>query len=116
MNRTQKDIAAYYKTIEIQTASPGKIIEMLHTRCFEHMLKAVSLRLPEEKKSVCIKAQNILVQLQISLQQSDAVSNALYYIYDYIYVLLDKAVSQEILQAIRIFSLIRTAVREKFGN
>ena len=105
---SQKKATEYYKKIQIQTASHEKIICMLHERCYELMQKALNSKSVFERHEYICKAQNILVQLQKSLINTDSVSQGLFYIYDFVYLLLQKErQNQSLGSAIRVFNKIQ---------
>ena len=74
---------------------------MLHERCVSFLLKAQAD--PAENLRCRVKAQNILSQLQQSLKVNDAVSQSLFYLYDYCYMSLDQNHDTENVRAIMVF-------------
>ncbi|MFP4417209.1 MAG: flagellar protein FliS [Chitinivibrionales bacterium] len=103
-NRAQ--VAQRYMQMQVQTASTQKRICMLHDRCVE--LVSVGIRESGESRRVMLnKAQNILARLQAALRIDDDVSQGLFYLYDYVYVLLEKASGSDLVNAYRLLSRLR---------
>ncbi|MGB7569900.1 MAG: flagellar protein FliS [Chitinivibrionales bacterium] len=105
----QADVAEYYTKVQIETASKKKAVYMLHERCAFFILKAQST--PGKKKFYCIKAQNILSQLQSSLRITDSISRGIFYLYDYCYVILDRGNDADLANALEIINVLNGAFR-----
>jgi flagellar biosynthetic protein FliS len=105
----QSDIAEYYTKVQIETASKNKAIYMLHERCMFFVLKAQSA--PDNKMFYCAKAQNILSQLQTSLQIDDSISQGIFYLYDYCYVILGRGNDSDLANALEILNILSSAFR-----
>jgi len=111
-NVTSSDAADYYFRTQIETASKGKALCMLHERCMFFLLKTHSLT--NEKKFFLNKVQNILTQLQLSLRINDPISQGLFYLYDYCYLCLDRGNDQDIANSLDILGILQDAFRELF--
>jgi flagellar biosynthetic protein FliS len=109
-NITQSDVADYYFRTQIETASKGKIICMLHERCIFFLLKIHSEA--AEKKFFLLKVQNILTQLQLALRIQDPISQSLFYLYDYCYLCLEHGNEQDISNAIEILGMLYNTFRQ----
>lgn len=103
----QSDVAGYYAKVQIETASKKKAVYMLHERSIFFCVKARET--PGEKKFYCAKAQNILSQLQASLKISDSISQGIFYLYDYCYILLGRGNDIDISNAIEILNILNSA-------
>jgi Flagellin-specific chaperone FliS len=103
----QADVAEYYTKIQIETASKKKAVYMLHERCIFFLLKAQAV--PDKKKFYCAKAQNILSQLQASLKISDSISQGIFYLYDYCYVILGRGNDSDLANALEIINILNSA-------
>ena len=106
---TQADVAEYYTKVQIETASKKKAVLMLHERCMFFVLKAQST--PDKKKTFCAKAQNILSQLQASLKINDSISQGIFYLYDYCYVILGRGNDSDLANALEIINILNSAFR-----
>ncbi len=108
MSKGQRARAAYrYMQMQVYTAGKQKRICMLHDRCVE--LISMGIKQPgEDRRILLIKAQNILARLQSSLDMRDDLSQSLFYLYDYVYVLLENAVGSDLLKAYRMISELRS--------
>jgi flagellin-specific chaperone FliS len=103
-------IADQYFRSQIDTASKRKAICMLHDRCMFFLLKTLSTS--NEKPVLLIKAQNILSQLQLSLLIHDAVSQSLFYLYDYCYLCLERGEQQDIGNSLEIIGILRDTFKK----
>lgn len=111
MKLTQFHIARIYQRMQIETAPRGKLIVMLHEKSITLSKEAVS-QAGIERRTTLDTAQNILVLLQRSLRIEDEVSQSLFYIYDYVYALLEKGGNEECRKAIQVMTVISDAFRE----
>ncbi len=102
---TSSDVAEVYSKTQIETASKGKAICMLHERCMFFLAKTRVLA--HEKPVLLIKAQNILSQLQYSLRVQDSISQGLFYLYDYCHHCLERGDDADIANAIEIVGVLR---------
>lgn len=93
MTSTLPKVAEHYRRMQIQTASHSKAICMLHEKCLQ--LIETASRKSEQRRENLDWAQNILAQLQKVLRRGDEVSDSLFLLYDYCYVLLEKGGKQE---------------------
>ncbi len=78
---------------------------MLHSRCVQ--LMSAALDSPPERSGLLAKSQNILSQLQMSLRVHDPVSEGLFLLYDYCYVVLRRGRDQDVIGAGKIMALLR---------
>jgi flagellar biosynthetic protein FliS len=99
------DVADYYAAIQIQTASKRRAVCMLHDRCVQFISAAIDKQ--DERRVLRIKAQNILSQLQMSLIMNDQVSESLFLLYDYCYVLLERGTVEDLTNAGKVLSVLR---------
>lgn len=106
-----KETAEYYTRMQIQTASENRKIVMLHERVLSLIGLAVRERL--NNRSYIIKGQNIISQLISSLKGDDSVSEGLYYLYEYIYVLMDYGDRKNLKNAEGILRVITEALLYK---
>ena len=99
------DIAEYYATVQIQTASKPRVICMLHEKCVQFI--SAALDSPPERHVFIIKSQNILAQLERSLIRDDSISQSLFYLYDYCFVLLYRGTDDDLTNAGEILAVLR---------
>jgi flagellar biosynthetic protein FliS len=99
------DVAEYYATVQIQTASKPRAICMLHEKCVQFI--SAALDSPPERRVFIIKAQNILAQLERSLIRDDAISQSLFYLYDYCFVILRHGTEEDLTNAGEILAVLR---------
>jgi flagellin-specific chaperone FliS len=99
------DVADYYATVQIQTASKTRAICMLHEKCVQFI--SASLDSPPERYSFVVKAQNILSQLERSLIREDRISQSLFFLYDYCYVILERGGDEDLNNAGEILAILR---------
>ena len=109
-NVTSSDVADYYFRTQIETASQGKAICMLHERCIFFLLKTHFMT--KEKPFYLAKVQNILTQLQLALRIQDPISQSLFYLYDYCYLCLERGNEQDITNALDILGILHDAFRK----
>ncbi|MGD9200723.1 MAG: flagellar protein FliS [Chitinispirillia bacterium] len=112
MNLKPNDIAGHYTRMQIETASRPKQISMLHNRCVGLIKLATREKVSTQKRILLDKAQNILVQFQSALRMEDEISNGLFYLYDYSYLLLENGSEDSCGNAIDIM----TELRETFNK
>jgi flagellar biosynthetic protein FliS len=114
-NLTLKDVADYYFREQIETASKKKAIYLLHEQCLFFILKTQSIN--KQKNHIFLtKAQNIITQLQLSLQIYDSISLSLFYLYNYCYFCLERGNNQDIRNAYEIFGILRDVFRKLLKN
>ena len=106
----QADVAEYYTKVQIETASKKKAVCMLHERCMFFILRAQTAP-ADKKKFYCAKAQNILSQLQSSLHITDSISQGIFYLYDYCYVILGRGKDGDLVNALEIINILNSAFR-----
>jgi len=107
MNFKPTDIASHYTKIQIETASRPKQISMLHNKCVGLIKLARKEKESPQKRVLLDKAQNILVQFQSALRMEDELSNSLYYLYDYSYLLLEHGSEENCRIAIDIMAVLQ---------
>jgi flagellar biosynthetic protein FliS len=107
---SQADVAEFYTKVQIETASKKKAVSMLHERCVFFILKAQAAA-ADKKKFYCAKAQNILSQLQASLNINDSISQGIFYLYDYCYVILGRGKDGDLANALEIINILNSAFR-----
>jgi flagellin-specific chaperone FliS len=108
---SSSDVAGYYDRLNISTAPKSRKLVMLHERSVE-LLKSSRDADPAARRQMLDKAQNILAQLEAALRIDDPVSQGLFYLYDYIYVLLERSEETAIDQATSLLSTLRDTFRE----
>jgi len=101
----QTNTAKYYETVQIQTASKQKAVCMLHEKCVLFIVAALDI--PKKRPEYVARSQNILSQLQRSLVCKDMVSQSLFLLYDYCYVILDHAQDDDLNNAGKIMAILR---------
>ncbi len=111
MKEKQPEVANHYTKMQIDTASRQKQLTMLHEKCTWFILKAIS-EIGPERRSNLNRAQNILAQLQAALRVGDDVSEGLFYIYDYAYVLLERDDEKDCNKALSVMSVLRDTFKE----
>ena len=99
------DVAEYYAAVQIQTASKTRAICMLHEKCVQFI--SAALDSPPERHTFIIKAQNILAQLERCLIRNDTVSQSLFYLYDYCFVILRRGTDEDLTNAGEILAILR---------
>ena len=83
---------------------------MLHEKCVDLISVAIGSSGEERRRSV-EGAQNILAQFQSALRVRDAVSQSLFYIYDYSYVLLEHGSAGDCVNAREVMVVLRNTFR-----
>ena len=104
MNFKPNEIASHYTRMQIETASRPKQISMLHNKCVGLIKLASKEKDSSQKRAFLDKAQNILVQFQSALRMEDEISNSLFYLYDYSYLLLENGSEENCRNAIDIMA------------
>ncbi len=112
MSPTASEAAKHYADFQVQTAAHPKRISMLHVRCVELVLMAGEEGGGLKKRIVLDKAQNILSQLQAALRLGDAVSQGLFYLYDYCYALLQRGDEADLRNVLEILVVLRKTFDE----
>ena len=105
----QTQVANYYSKMQIETASKRKAIFLLHERCMSFLLKAQ--KLPDKKSYYCVKAQNILSQLQTAIKLTDSTSRGIFHLYDYCYVSIDHGDPADLENALQIITTFTRTFR-----
>jgi flagellin-specific chaperone FliS len=106
MKLTEPVVAEHYTRVQILTASRQKQIAMMHEKCVVDIARAMDESGPQRKK-LLDNAQNILAQFQSALRIEDNVSEGLFYIYDYAYMLLERGEDSDCVKAVEVLSVIR---------
>lgn len=106
MKLIESDVANHYSTMQISLASRQKQLCMLHDKCVEHIL-AASMQNGADKRARLDKAQNILAQFQAALRVKDDISQSLFYLYDYSYVLLEEDNNENCRKALSVMRVLR---------
>jgi flagellar biosynthetic protein FliS len=78
--------AKIYERTRISTSSNPRIIYMLHCKCVQLIQQSLE---DVEHRTMLIRAQNIIAELEHALIIEDELSQGLFYIYDYCYCLLE---------------------------
>jgi flagellin-specific chaperone FliS len=97
--------------MQLGTAGHGRIIWMMHAKCVffikQSQVPGIDLA---TRKTMLIRAQNLLAELESALKITDDVSRSLFVLYDYCYSLLDADTpkTQEI--AINLLTTLRDAL------
>ncbi|EFM09012.1 flagellar protein FliS [Paenibacillus curdlanolyticus YK9] len=101
---------ANYANTQIQTASPGELTLLLYNGCIKFIKKALQSMENQNvhgKHENFIKAQNIIDELQSTLNMEYELSNGLFQLYTYIQeklsfanVKMDRAAAEECIQLI----------------
>ena len=113
-NTNSKNAAKRYAFMQIQTANKVKAVCMLHDKCVQFI--SAALDIPQERTGLIIKSQNILSQLQMSLVRDDKVSQSLFYLYDYCYVLLERTSDEDLNNAGDVLAVLRDTFRALAKN
>jgi flagellin-specific chaperone FliS len=106
MKLIESDVAKHYSYMQIDTASRQKQLCMLHDKCVEHIIIACTNTGPQRRERLD-KAQNILAQFQAALPIRDHISQSLFYLYDYSYVLLESDSLENCRKALSIMKVLR---------
>jgi len=111
MKITEPAVANYYKKMQIVTASRHKQITMMHEKCVNLILRAKKDTGTERRKFLD-GAQNILAQFQSALRIEDDVSEGLFYLYDYSYMLLQKGGAEDVKKALEVLQILADTFRQ----
>ena len=109
-NVTSSDAADNYFRTQVETASKGKALCMLHERCIFFLLKTHGAA--NEKSFFLKKVQNILTQLQLALRIQDPISQSLFYLYDYCYLCCERGNAQDISNTLEILKILHDTFRK----
>ena len=102
--------AVEYSEMQLQTAGKLKSLQLLHAGAVRFLKMAVSE--PETRNENIVKVGNIITQLQISLRLGEEdLAEVLFYLYDYIYSLLDKGDEESLQNAIMVFDHLSQTLR-----
>ncbi len=111
MKPKQPDVAFYYRKMQIETSSRQKQLTMLHEKCLE-FIKVAEADIGLKRRLRLERAQNILTQLQAALRIEDSLSQGLFYIYDYLYVLLERGNNDDCQKAREVIAVICDTFRQ----
>ncbi len=111
MKLKQPEVANHYTVMQIDTASRQKKLVLLHEKCAWFIIKAMT-ETGFDKRTYLNKAQNILAQLQAAICINDNVSESLFYLYDYVYVLLERNDDEDNNKALDVISVLRDTFKE----
>lgn len=109
------EVAGYYDRLNISTAPKSRKLVMLHERTVE-LLKSSKSAPPQDRRLILNKTQNILAQLEAALRIEDPVSQGLFYLYDYAYVLLERDDTTAIDQSLSLLTTLRDTFRDLITN
>jgi len=112
MSPTSSEVARHYATFQVQTASHPKRISMLHVRCVELIMLGRQEDDAAKRRIFLDKAQNILSQFQGVLHVDDAVSQGLFFLYDYTYMLLEHGREEDVAHSLEIMVTLRNTFEE----
>jgi flagellar biosynthetic protein FliS len=105
MKLTMPHIAQLYQRIQIETAGKGKLVTILHEKCVS-LIREAFLQSEKNRRETLDKAQNILALLQRSLRIEDEVSQSIFYIYDYAYILVEHGSPEDCQKALQVFCFV----------
>jgi len=111
MKITEPAVAGYYKKMQIVTASRHKQIAMMHEKCVTLIVRAKS-ETGTVRRKLLDGAQNILAQFQSALRIEDDVSEGLFYLYDYSYMLLQKGGEDDVKKALEVLQILADTFRQ----
>jgi flagellin-specific chaperone FliS len=100
------DIARQYSKTRLMTATHPQIISLIHANCVT-LIKQSAMADPVHRRNLIIHAQNLLAELEGSLNVTDELSRGLFYLYDYCYCLLETEVHADHNLALSVLSLLR---------
>jgi flagellar biosynthetic protein FliS len=103
---SKKKQIQYYSKIQVQTATHARLICMLHEKC-EQLIRQTIDRGDSDSRSRLDHAQNIIVELERALDDSDQVGKSLYLLYDYCYCSLETGTSYDSRKALQVISSLR---------
>lgn len=106
MNRA----AQHYSSMRIQTAGLQKLICLIHEKSLFYLKKGLT----EGKKSDFEKAQNLIFQLELSVDRKDDLSNLLAELYAHCYHLLETCRKADVNQAQRLIEDLHSTFEQLF--
>jgi len=80
--------ALEYARTQLRTATHPRIIWMMHSKAALWIRQSEMFEMPF-RRNFLSRAQNVLAELESSLQVTDELSKGLFYLYDYCYILLE---------------------------
>jgi flagellin-specific chaperone FliS len=101
---TAPEIASYYSRMQIITASKARSLCMLHEKVLFYCIKLRND--PRLFAELAPRIQNILAQLQMSLKVTDRISEGLFYLYDYCYVLLNRPQNEDVVKVFDVMLIL----------
>ena len=110
MKPTAKEIASYYKKMQIDTASSKTHIAMMHDKLYKLVSESISNR--SGSRSKLDRAQNILAQFQVSLNNRGELAKSLFLLYDYVYIRLEKNEINEWRDALKVIETLKDTFNE----
>jgi flagellar secretion chaperone FliS len=108
-----------YRINSVNTATPEELIHMLYNGLVKFILQAISSINDsniEKANSCIIKAQNIVVELQVSLDKKIELSANLEILYDYIYRRLMDANLQKDIKVLEEILYFAKQFRDTWGQ
>ncbi len=102
------DIAGRYALMQLRTATHPRIVWMMHSRATLWIRQSALFDMPH-CRNLLARAQNLLAELESSLRVSDDLSQGLFYLYDYCYLLLETNEPKDHLLAVRVLSILGDA-------
>ncbi|MGM0443880.1 MAG: flagellar protein FliS [Fibrobacterota bacterium] len=101
MRKNSRDIARYYRDMNIMTASEWKQIVLLHSRLGELIREVRSQTQTVSRRMKLNQGQNILAQLETALrtEEENELIHRLFLLYDYLYTRLERAEDQDLADA-----------------
>ncbi len=102
------DIAGRYALMQLRTATHPRIVWMMHSRASLWIRQSAFFEMPHRRNLLC-RAQNLLAELECSLRVTNDLSRALFYLYDYCYLLLETNDQKDHLLAVRVLSILTDA-------
>jgi flagellar biosynthetic protein FliS len=108
----QPEVSRYYADWQVRTASQPRAICMLHERCIA--LVAAAGRHGADRRPLLDKAQNILAQLEsaLRLDEGDRLTQSLFYLYDYAYLLLERGADEDREDVMEIMRPLRNSMMQ----
>ncbi|MWC30911.1 flagellar export chaperone FliS [Paenibacillus sp. MMS18-CY102] len=109
----------HYMTTQVQTASPGELTLMLYNGCIKFVKLAkssIEQAKPDDKHQHIVRAQNIIEELQVTLNMEYDISKNLFSLYDYMLHLLNQSdMRKDVEPLIECLGLL-TGLRDTWGE
>lgn len=102
------DIAGRYALMQLRTATHPRIVWMMHSRAVLWIRQSSLFGMPH-RRNLLSRAQNLLAELERSLNVTDDLSKGLFCLYDYCYLLLETNNPADHALAQRVMSILSTA-------